>query len=507
MFNRIKYKPYFLIFLFILISKIHTQWFDGALYPDFKINDDSTTTIQQTSRIGVDVQGNFNVVWNDSRYNFLYPRVFCRRFNSVTNPFGSSFQIGQDSAGGPEINVLKDGRFIVTWFTSVPQNTKAYIYYQRFSSTGQPIGNYLKVNDTTFYTVGNKSISSDSLGNFVIVWESYLTSLSVDIYGQRFDSSGNKLGQNFKVNTITNPNSANPSVALNRNGSFIISWDAYPYVKMRQYNINGVPLDVEQRVDDDITNANKGYSSVLDDGNGYFVICWGDTRYYSPPYGNIMFQLYDTSGNKIGTNKIADDNTYNIKQWPRGSMRSDGKFIVIWNDYRNGKYIPYAQRLDKDGTRIGNIFIIPVYTNFTNSRIESCYLFDDRIYSTWSDNRNGGQNYDVFCNIRSFQNPDSILSIKRIGSSGIKEFKLCKPYPNPFNSETIISYELPVKNYIKIYLYDVLGRLVKVIINENQSAGKYSVKLDGTDLASGIYFVKFNTQSGFNEIKKIILLK
>ncbi len=96
--------------------------------------------------------------------------------------------------------------------------------------------------------------------------------------------------------------------------------------------------------------------------------------------------------------------------------------------------------------------------------------------------------------------------------TGIKEqmkaisFSLNQNFPNPFNPTTVISYQLSVNSHVTLKVYDVLGREVETLVNERESAGKYSVKFDRTNLPSGVYF--YRIQAGtFTETKKLMVLK
>ena len=86
------------------------------------------------------------------------------------------------------------------------------------------------------------------------------------------------------------------------------------------------------------------------------------------------------------------------------------------------------------------------------------------------------------------------------------EFNLHQNYPNPFNPKTIINYELGIKNYVSLKLYDVLGNEVVTLVNEKQSTGSYKVEFDGSNFASGMYFYKLEA-GNFSETKRMILLK
>ncbi|MBS1492895.1 MAG: T9SS type A sorting domain-containing protein [Bacteroidetes bacterium] len=86
------------------------------------------------------------------------------------------------------------------------------------------------------------------------------------------------------------------------------------------------------------------------------------------------------------------------------------------------------------------------------------------------------------------------------------KFSLSQNYPNPFNPNTNIKFALTKSGFIKINVFDALGREVKNLVNENLPAGEYEVSFDGGDLNSGIYFYKLETD-GFTETKKMILIK
>jgi Secretion system C-terminal sorting domain len=79
-------------------------------------------------------------------------------------------------------------------------------------------------------------------------------------------------------------------------------------------------------------------------------------------------------------------------------------------------------------------------------------------------------------------------------------------YPNPFNPLTLITYELSAESNVKLEIFDVSGRLVESLVNQNQHPGIYSVEFDGSNHASGIYFYMLRTDA-FAESKKMILLK
>lgn len=85
-------------------------------------------------------------------------------------------------------------------------------------------------------------------------------------------------------------------------------------------------------------------------------------------------------------------------------------------------------------------------------------------------------------------------------------YQLMQNYPNPFNPQTIISFQIPTISNVTLKIYDVLGREVRTLVNEEMKAGSYKVDFNSKGLSSGIYFYRI-TAGNFSEIKKMVLLK
>jgi len=88
----------------------------------------------------------------------------------------------------------------------------------------------------------------------------------------------------------------------------------------------------------------------------------------------------------------------------------------------------------------------------------------------------------------------------------ITEYSMTQNYPNPFNSSTVIEYALPKEGLVTITLYDIAGRLVKQLVNEQKSPGRYKTVIESDKLASGVYIYAMRV----NEIsinKKMVILK
>jgi len=85
-------------------------------------------------------------------------------------------------------------------------------------------------------------------------------------------------------------------------------------------------------------------------------------------------------------------------------------------------------------------------------------------------------------------------------------YMLSQNFPNPFNPTTVIRYDLPKEGLVTLKVYDMLGKEVTVLVNQNQSVGKYSVTFDASSLTSGVYIYRIQAND-FISVKKLLLLK
>jgi len=88
----------------------------------------------------------------------------------------------------------------------------------------------------------------------------------------------------------------------------------------------------------------------------------------------------------------------------------------------------------------------------------------------------------------------------------VESYCLYQNYPNPFNPKTMINYDVPEKSHIILKVYNVLGKELETLINEEKSIGSYAVEFDASRLPSGIYFYQLKAGS-FVEAKKMLLIK
>ena len=88
----------------------------------------------------------------------------------------------------------------------------------------------------------------------------------------------------------------------------------------------------------------------------------------------------------------------------------------------------------------------------------------------------------------------------------VNEYSLMQNYPNPFNSITKIQLQVASYKFVKLVVYDLLGKEVATLVNEELKAGVYEVRFNAGDLPSGVYFYKLET-GNIKETKKMLIQK
>lgn len=86
-------------------------------------------------------------------------------------------------------------------------------------------------------------------------------------------------------------------------------------------------------------------------------------------------------------------------------------------------------------------------------------------------------------------------------------YQLFQNYLNPFNPVTVISWQLPVASHVDLSIYNILGQKVATLVNKKQPAGIYNVEWEAMGFAGGVYLYRLETDNGFVQTKKLVLLK
>ena len=304
----------------------------------------------------------------------------------------------------------------------------------------------------------NPRVAADSSGRFVVVWQDRREGKD-KIYAQRFASDGSNVGANFPIHTDRpDPFQYDPDVDLNQIGDFVITWiepfNSSTMVFAQSYDSSGAHIDTNLMVVDDSSASPESPKVTLTD-DGYFMVAWTDHRAQG---SDIYFQMF-LAGVPQGSNRRVNDGGDALQALPD---------IDVWSPY---------------------------------------------LYSVWKDNRVPGLGFNIFFSTVNFT--ESAVDDGQGEENSPRSFQLAQNYPNPFNPVTTIRYAVggkrggPVPVTLKVY--NVLGQLVRTLVDEEKAAGNYLVSWDGRDdsgqeLASGVYLYRLKIED-LRVTKRMLLLK
>jgi hypothetical protein len=189
-----------------------------------------TPGTQLLADVAVDPNGNFVVVWERWAGYMPYDGVFAQRYDAEGNRLGSEFVVNSYTTGGQTFgsaSMLPDGGFVATW-TSYDSHLTG-VFARRFDASGNAVGNDFAVNTyTTGYQVSGQ-VAHDALGNFIVTWTSRAGAGSPPFhstFARRFSASGAPRGPEFRVNAYTTDLQRAPSVAADSVGNFVVAWNS-----------------------------------------------------------------------------------------------------------------------------------------------------------------------------------------------------------------------------------------------------------------------------------------
>jgi hypothetical protein len=198
---------------------------------------------------------------------------------------------------------------------------------------------------------------------------------------------------------------------------------------------------------------------------------------------------------------------------PNGNLQisfnqaADLDYLVIAKNLRSAR-IRELEMLEAQHSISGNI------KNSLN-KVDEVYgeiLPGERIDFTFATNEGQGRRAYILKTVGRYETDSAYVAGKIAGlqksqNENLKlENALFDNYPNPFNPTTVISFSLKEAGIVGVRIYDILGREVATLVNENKPAGIYEVEFNASSLPSGIYFYSISTNE-FHQVKKMLLVK
>jgi Ca2+-binding RTX toxin-like protein len=171
--------------------------------------------------------GGFVVVWDSSSEDGSGHGVYARRYDESGSALGSEFRINtyiNNDQQLPSIAALSDGGFMVVWESNGQDGSGWSTYGQRYDSSGSAVGGEFLVTTTTSSDQYEPTVTGLSDGGFVVAWANYDSTNNYQIYAQRFDADGTKLGDEFTINTYSSGVQREPQITALAGGGFAVVW-------------------------------------------------------------------------------------------------------------------------------------------------------------------------------------------------------------------------------------------------------------------------------------------
>lgn len=352
--------------------------------------------------------------------------------------------LGSTDENSYDLTLDHSGNIIVTGYS--PGNmTSADFLTIKYDQSGDTLWTARYNGTGNAYDYATK-VRVDSADNIYITGRSDGLNTQEDFATVKYDSNGNQLW--VRRYDGSGQDDEPKDIVIDRNSDIYITGYSIGATTGRdfltiKYNSNGDSLWT-QRFNGSLGNGNDEANSIIVDGEGNsYVTGYSETNSKGSDFYTVS---YDSGGSAMW------NEVYN------GPANSDDNAKVVLRD--------------KDGS---------IYVAGTSTDDSTGLDFLLVKYSTLATRINNDKNTPLL-------------------------FSLDQNYPNPFNPSTVIRYQLAVRSQVSLKIYDVLGREVTTLVNEERPAGRYQLRFDGSSLASGIYFYQLRA-GNLVQTKKMILIK
>jgi len=384
-------------------SKVRAQQKVGS---EFQINN-YIANDQQFPSVASFPDGNFVVVWQSYGQDGSYDGIYGQLFNENGSKIGSEFQVNTYTnlyQSKPSVASFLSGNFVVTWQSSSQDGSGYGIFGQIFNSSKGSVGSEFQINTYTNSDQTLPAIVSINNANFLVAWESRNQDGSgLGVYGQLFNGTEAKIGNEFRINTFTNGDQDNPSVASLNNNNFVISWEGSNQdygssvgVFGQLINESGSKVGSEFQVNN-YTRNHQGSPSVTGLDTGNFVVTWY-SKFQDGSTVSVFGQLFNESGEKIRSEFRINTFINGSQGSPSVASIKNNHFIVTWQslDQDGSDWGVFGQLFDENCSKIGNEFPINIYTDLDQSKPAVASLQNNNFVVVWHSNGQDGSGYGIY---------------------------------------------------------------------------------------------------------------
>ena len=390
-------------------QQIYGQLYDSSgvkAGSEFQINTlrDAASTTGSHPSVAAFPDGSFVVAWSSNLPNYEDDGdISAQHFDASGTKVGSEFLINTVTDGhqrAADISVLSNGGYVAVWgsYVSAGYDQTHVLAGRIYDESGVALGNEFQISPSGVYVFLPK-VASFSDGGFVVIWTGHdhpapWPGTEGEIYGQRYDDTGARVGTQFQVNTTTPFKQTNPDVATFTDGGFIVSWESWgddldPNTQLEVYSqrfgsdgAKAGPLIITGTEGNDTINSGAGNESVIGGaGNDTLDGGAGDDRLEG---GDGNDRLIGGLGDDILTGGAGDDTfVYAYGDGSDTFSDSGGNDIVQYSN--PGELTDELLGIARDGGDLVVSFVngssIRLENHFAGAPIEQVNVDGDGIYN------------------------------------------------------------------------------------------------------------------------------
>ncbi len=389
--------------------------------------------------------------------------IYINKYNNEGGMLIEDARVNSDTVGDQWIvSVILDDandKIVVIWGTNPQSNPDLNHYYLRqidfeLLPIAEDIPLYIG-DDESIIMRDVKKLSATRL--IAIFQREYYYSFE-EVMACHFNYDGSDPVDLYKIDTGSYPtNCILSSLSEIPTGGVLATWVAYDFeyevgIWGRRFDENGVPIDPIESLlsvpDDDFDGfylIQNSPVTIINDDESIFALSWFQRKGQNSPF--------DAMGRFLNFELIPLSDTFTI------------------NETGSNAYSPVV-----------------------------AYLEANNFVFCWDSYVDSNRKRDIFASI--IQPPETGIYAER---ELLPEFQV-NSYPNPFNAQTTIQYLLQGDSHVRVEIYDILGRNIATLLDEEKSVGHHQVVWYAGELPSGVYFYKINTDE-FVQTGKMALLK
>ncbi|NBJ11494.1 hypothetical protein [Microvirga arsenatis] len=370
-----------------------------------------TDGVQDASSITMLSNNNWIVTWTSENQDGDGYGIYQQQYYADGTPIGGEQRVNTTTAGSqadPSVTALVDGGWIVTWTSYSPDGSEAEIYQQRYRADGTARDGEVRVNTFTADQQAEPTVTALPFGGWVVTW----TSRDQDgsgwgIYQQRYDSNGNPLlTTDERVNTTLQSDQSSPSITTLADGGWVVTWTSSngstTDIFQQRYNAGGGRVGGEQIVNT-YAAGDQSLPEVVALTDGGWVVTWTSSEQDGSEYG-VYQQRYNANGSprggeqKVNTTTVASQEKSSIAAMP------DGGWVVTWTsgDQDGSGSGIYQQRYDSNGMPVGGEQRVNTTTQSDQYGSNVTSGVDGSWIVTWTSENQDGSGAGVYQRVYSY---------------------------------------------------------------------------------------------------------